>query len=122
MENKMANKARCEICKVIIESKYRHDFVNCPGGHIFVDGGSEYFRCGYDVPENFTRIYENGTEENMVESIRKHNEEHWVQTEEERLAIALAELPEKSFEERTNILLDDILKELKEIKRLIHAK
>jgi hypothetical protein len=40
------NKAQCRICKDIIESKHRHDFVTCSGGHIFIDGGHDYQRCG----------------------------------------------------------------------------
>ena len=70
------NKARCEKCKTTIESTYRHDFVQCACGAIFVDGGNEYFRCGYDVPESFTQILEDGTELSMVESVRRYNEEH----------------------------------------------
>lgn len=42
----MTNKAQCRICKDIIESKSIHDWVSCKGGHIFIDGGSEYQRCG----------------------------------------------------------------------------
>ncbi len=59
----MANKARCEICKTVIESKSRHNFVSCACGKIFVDGGNDYFRCGYENPEDITFIYEDGREE-----------------------------------------------------------
>ena len=70
------NRARCEKCKTTIESTYRHDFAQCVCSAIFVDGGDDYFRCGYDVPESFTRINDDGTEENMAEAVRKYNEEH----------------------------------------------
>lgn len=40
------NKAQCRICEDIIESKHRHDWVSCKGGHIFIDGGREYMRAG----------------------------------------------------------------------------
>jgi len=40
------NKARCRKCGDIIESKYRHDFVSCKCGAIFVDGGHSYLRRG----------------------------------------------------------------------------
>lgn len=43
---KIRNRARCLKCGDIIESKYRHDFVKCSCGSIFVDGGNDYWRCG----------------------------------------------------------------------------
>lgn len=44
------NRARCRICKDVIESIHRHDFVTCKGGHIFIDGGSDYRRSGCLLP------------------------------------------------------------------------
>ena len=41
------NASRCKKCNTIIESKYRHDFVSCKCGSIFVDGGLEYSRSGW---------------------------------------------------------------------------
>ncbi len=40
------NAAKCRKCGDIIESKYRHDFVRCKCGAIFVDGGMDYIRRG----------------------------------------------------------------------------
>lgn len=40
------NRARCKKCGDIIESKYRHDFVECKCGSIFIDGGLDYMRMG----------------------------------------------------------------------------
>ena len=40
------NRARCKICDQVIESRFAHDFVTCREGHIFVDGGRDYIRCG----------------------------------------------------------------------------
>ena len=40
------NRAECGKCGGIIESKNRHDFVRCPCGEIFVDGGTAYLRRG----------------------------------------------------------------------------
>jgi len=37
---------RCKKCKILIQSHYRHDFVFCKCGSIFVDGGSDYVRYG----------------------------------------------------------------------------
>lgn len=40
------NIAKCKKCGDIIESKHRHDFVQCSCGAIFVDGGHDYIRRG----------------------------------------------------------------------------
>ena len=41
------NALKCLKCGDIIESKHRHDFVECSCGSIFVDGGREYLRRGF---------------------------------------------------------------------------
>ena len=51
------NRARCKLCNDIIESKYRHDFVSCKCGAIFIDGGRDYLRCG-GSPETFEDLSE----------------------------------------------------------------
>ena len=43
---KMGPKIKCLKCNDIIQSKYRHHFLWCDCGNIFVDGGSEYTRIG----------------------------------------------------------------------------
>ena len=43
----LSNKAQCLICKDIIESKYRHDFVRCTCKNISVDGGRDYIKRGF---------------------------------------------------------------------------
>ena len=43
----LVNKSKCMRCGDVIESKYRHDFVECSCGSIFVDGGLDYLRRGY---------------------------------------------------------------------------
>lgn len=55
----MKNRARCKKCNDIIESKYRHDFVSCKCGAIFVDGGNDYFRAGGDF-QYFERLDDDG--------------------------------------------------------------
>ena len=40
----LANQAQCKICKQVIQSKHRHDFVSCKCGEISVDGGVDYVR------------------------------------------------------------------------------
>lgn len=42
------NSARCTKCGDEIESKHRHDFRQCRCGSIFVDGGHDYLRRGYE--------------------------------------------------------------------------
>lgn len=52
----LRNIAKCKKCGDIIESKSRHDFVECSCGAIFVDGGHDYIRRGGDqFDEEFDR-------------------------------------------------------------------
>lgn len=51
------NRIKCNHCKDIIESTYRHDFKWCKCGKVAVDGGKDYLRrCG-DL-ENITELSE----------------------------------------------------------------
>lgn len=52
------NAARCTVCDEVLYSRRVHDFVSCSGGHIFIDGGSQYMRCGFDDVSNFEMIRE----------------------------------------------------------------
>lgn len=45
------NRIRCKKCGDIIESTYRHDFVQCSCGACFVDGGHDYMRVGGDIDD-----------------------------------------------------------------------
>ena len=47
----MGTRVRCKECDNVIESKHRHDFMRCRCGNVFVDGGSDYLRLGFD-PEH----------------------------------------------------------------------
>ena len=38
------NRAKCNLCNEIIESEFRHDYVQCKCGAIAVDGGKAYLR------------------------------------------------------------------------------
>lgn len=44
----MGKKLKCIKCNDIIESKFRHDYVKCSCGAIFVDGGDDYLKYGGD--------------------------------------------------------------------------
>ena len=45
----MGRKLRCKRCTDVIESRFRHDFVRCKCGAIFIDGGNDYTRMGGDM-------------------------------------------------------------------------
>jgi len=51
------NRAKCKLCREIIESKFRHDFVQCKCRAIFVDGGTDYIRRGGEL-ENIIELSE----------------------------------------------------------------
>lgn len=117
----MTTRARCEKCHVTIESKSRHDFAQCICGAIFVDGGSEYSRYGYDDPAHMTMIYPDGSEESMVESIRRYNEENptdQMQAGDSMLSFTIE--PELSPTEKTDKLLEEILAKLHDLEGLLH--
>jgi len=40
----LLNQAQCKICREVIQSKHRHDYVSCKCGEISVDGGTSYVR------------------------------------------------------------------------------
>lgn len=40
----ISNKAKCNKCGEIIESKHRHDFVRCSCKNLAVDGGKDYLK------------------------------------------------------------------------------
>jgi len=52
------NRACCLKCGKTIESKFRHDFVKCECGEIFVDGGKDYLRRGAKNFKNFKELSE----------------------------------------------------------------
>ena len=47
---------RCNICGDEIESKYRHDFVECSCGACAVDGGHDYLRRCFKEEGCYTDI------------------------------------------------------------------
>ena len=57
----MKNRAKCKLCKSVIESFHTTDYVSCNCGEIFVDGGSS-LKCGATSWENFLRIDDLGNE------------------------------------------------------------
>jgi hypothetical protein len=57
-------KAKCKLCEDVIESRHRHDFVECKCGEIFLDGGDDYLRAGAKKVENFVLL--KGVEDKKV--------------------------------------------------------
>jgi len=57
MSKIIRNRAKCRVCREIIESQNRHDFVQCKCRAIFVDGGKDYLRRGGD-PDNIIELSE----------------------------------------------------------------
>lgn len=43
----ISNKAKCNKCGEIVESKHRHDFVRCSCKNLAVDGGKDYLKRLY---------------------------------------------------------------------------
>lgn len=52
------NRAKCNLCGDIIESKSRHDFVTCKCGACSVDGGHDYLRRLARSFDDFTDMSE----------------------------------------------------------------
>jgi len=52
----MRNRAKCKLCKDVIESTHGHDYVTCNCGEISVDGGNNFYKCRAKNWINFIRI------------------------------------------------------------------
>lgn len=50
------NAIRCNLCGDEIESRHRHDYVQCKCGACAVDGGKDYLRRSSKEPDCFTDI------------------------------------------------------------------
>lgn len=47
----LLNKARCDNCGDVIESRFTHDYVSCSCGRLAVDGGKDYLRRNFSSGE-----------------------------------------------------------------------
>lgn len=52
----LENKAKCNHCGDIIESKHRHDYVSCSCKRIAVDGGLDYAKRAFTIPSDYTEM------------------------------------------------------------------
>ena len=58
----MRNRAKCNLCKSVIESITEDDFVTCECKEIMISGGTTQFYCGASDWGNFLRIDDNDNE------------------------------------------------------------
>ena len=68
------SKGVCYECLGLMESKHRHDFVECKCGESFLDGGDEYFRaggCTVGVPDDYPGVK---TNKELMEYLKKAGE------------------------------------------------
>lgn len=56
MRKIIKNSIKCNLCGDIIESKFRHHYVECSCGACFVDGGQAYQRIGYKEDNSYTNL------------------------------------------------------------------
>lgn len=58
----MRNRAKCKLCKDVLESFHQHDYVSCKCGEIGIDGGNHSFKASAKDWKNFLRIADDDTE------------------------------------------------------------
>lgn len=58
----MRNRAKCKLCKDVLESFHKHDYVVCSCGEIGIDGGDYYFKSSARDYKNFLRLDDNDNE------------------------------------------------------------
>lgn len=58
----MKNRAKCNLCKDIIQSFHATDLVSCRCGEISIDGGDYQYKCFAKDFKNFLRVDDLGNE------------------------------------------------------------
>jgi hypothetical protein len=58
----MRNRAKCKLCKDVLESFHRHDYVTCSCGQISIDGGNDCYKASALNWSNFLRVDDEGNE------------------------------------------------------------
>lgn len=56
MRKIIKNSIQCKLCGEVIESKHKHDYVECKCGACAVDGGHEYLRRSYKSKDCYTDL------------------------------------------------------------------
>jgi hypothetical protein len=49
---------QCKLCLEIIQSHHRHDFKWCSCRTVYIDGGPEYQRVGWESPLPYNEVLE----------------------------------------------------------------
>ena len=59
MKRIIRNAIRCNHCGDVIESTYRHNYVECSCGTVAVDGGTDYLRRSFrHTKDDYTELSE----------------------------------------------------------------
>ena len=75
MKRIIRNAIQCNNCGDIIESQYRHDYVQCKCGECAVDGGHDHLRrCYVRGSKGFKDLSENNR--NQISNNRRKQSEH----------------------------------------------
>jgi len=69
MNKLIRNRCKCRQCGDIIESKHRHDFVQCKCGAIFTDGGKDYVRRGYKNAGDIIDLSEYKVKDDLLDKL-----------------------------------------------------
>lgn len=69
MNKLIRNRCKCRQCGDIIESKHRHDFVQCKCGAIFTDGGLVYVRRGFKNKDDIIDLNEYQVKEDLLDKL-----------------------------------------------------
>jgi len=127
-------KVKCLVCGEILESKYRHDFVECKcENHTFVDGGNDYLRSGgKDI--NMVAVWNSTKKEfiknNVTIEPEEHSEYRTLPTKEQQVTeiidglaeeiIRLKSIPEYIYSKLKNSLLKGNKRDIEEIWRFFY--
>lgn len=80
-------KIKCLSCNDIIESKYRHNLVNCKCGNCYIDGGQDYLHFGGKDFDKILILFDDSTEILASdEKEYKNKYEEWEDNKKKELA------------------------------------
>lgn len=90
----MKNRAKCKLCKKVIESFHEFDYVCCSCGEISISGGSYKYECYANDFSNFLRVDEEGNEiiVKVQKEIHKPKDEFKTKPTKEELLKVLDEM------------------------------
>ena len=100
----MRNRAKCKLCKSVIESRFNGDYVVCSCGEIGIDGGEEKYAVSARDYSNFLRIDD---EDNEIE-VKVIGEEQQGRPTREELIGSLGEMIKRIEELPKHAMLTNI--------------